>query len=111
MSGNYEDPWEQATQGPWTARMEKSQRPCHYCGRPAAMTEPDKPWKAHKACALDAPSTGPLGNWDGDDHRAVADGSPGCGEPLASHARSCAGTGAKLSCQLCPSSPTYWGGA
>lgn len=41
----FHDPWTEKLKGPWTARMEASQRPCRYCGKPAAMTE-------HKACAL-----------------------------------------------------------
>lgn len=108
MNGAYEDPWERTLSGPWTERMERSQGPCHYCSRPVAMKEPGKPWKAHKTCATGSISSGPLGDWDGEEHKPATGGSFGCGEPSATGALSCGGTGTKPSCQLCPQSPTYW---
>lgn len=108
MTGHYEDSWEAALNGPWTTAKESAQRPCHYCGTPAPMTEPGRRWKAHKTCAQGNPSTGPLGNWDGEEHKPATTGSFGCGDPSAIDAISCAGQGTKVSCQLCPNSPTYW---
>ena len=42
--------------------------------------------------------------------RTAGDFTLGCGQPPAGviNGRVCAGTGAQLSCQLCPSSPSYW---
>ncbi|RZU48864.1 hypothetical protein EV385_0593 [Krasilnikovia cinnamomea] len=42
--------------------------------------------------------------------RSAEDFTLGCGQPPAgvTNGRVCAGTGAELICQLCPSSPTYW---
>lgn len=108
MSGPYDDPWARTLSGPWTQRTERAQGPCHYCGQPAAMTEPGRSWKAHKVCAQDNRSAGPLGDWDGEEHKPATGGSFGCGDPSATDAISCGGLGTKLSCRLCPSSPTYW---
>jgi hypothetical protein len=108
MSEPLEDPWQTTLKGPWTSKTERGQEPCHYCRRPAAMREPGRPWKAHKVCAMNTPSAGPLGEWDGEEHKPATGGSFGCGTPSASNAISCGQTGAKASCQLCPRSPTYW---
>lgn len=108
MSKAYDDPWVKTLGGPWNAAKQNSQGPCRYCGRPAAMTEPGTAWKAHKACAQRSPSAGPLGDWDGEEHKLATGGSFGCGQASPVDAISCAGTGDKPSCQLCPESPTYW---
>lgn len=110
MSGTYEDSWAKTLGGPWTRAMERSQEPCHYgCGKPAAMREPGRPWKAHKVCAEDTQSTGPLGSWNGEEHKVAADGPIGCGTaPAGATGRWCAGHGDRPSCVLCPRSPSYW---
>lgn len=97
---------------PWVKAVSGKPGPCHYgCGQPAAMTEPGKPWKAHKVCAEGNPSTGPLGNYDGGDRESKLEAKPlGCGEPAKGQTsgRVCAGLGTTPSCQLCPSAPNYW---
>jgi hypothetical protein len=100
----YESPWVKAKTG-------KPER-CHYgCGKFATLTEPGKPWKAHKVCAEGTPSQGPLGSWDGEDRKVVDDPGPiGCGpkDGPRFRGRACAGLGTLSMCMLCPRSPTYW---
>jgi hypothetical protein len=111
MARSYDDPWTETLRGKWQEGMERGQQLCHYgCGRPAVMTEPGRPWKAHKVCAQGNPSTGPLDEWDGEEHKLATGGSFGCGDPSPTDAISCGRLGTKLSCQLCPNSPTYWKG-
>jgi hypothetical protein len=44
------------------------------------------------------------------DQRTADDHTLGCGQPPhgVTSGRVCAQLGTQLSCQLCPSSPTYW---
>jgi hypothetical protein len=90
--------------------MGKPER-CHYgCGMFATMTEPGKPWKAHKVCAEGDAGGEPLGAWDGEEHKVVSDGPIGCGGDDSPQVRGmqCAGAGSVLACVLCPQSPNYW---
>jgi hypothetical protein len=104
-----DDPWISTLNGPWSDRIERQQGPCRYCGKPAAMNEPGKPWKAHKVCALGQEPGEPLGRWVEQTGKAEAR-AIGCGTPAPGQisGRACAGEGTELSCQLCPDSPTYW---
>lgn len=99
----------------WTKAVSGTPAACHYrCGMLAPMTEPGKPWKAHKVCAeqhetgIDQTST--VTPWNGDDsHPKVDDVALGCGDVTTkTSGRVCTGAGTQLSCQLCPHSPTYW---
>lgn len=106
MPTEREDPWVRAKSG--------APGPCHYgCGMQATLTEPGKPWKAHKVCAQREEMGTYAGySWDGEDHKPTPDRPYGCGgdsAPIVS-GRRCAGAGTILACQLCPHSPTYWGG-
>lgn len=74
-----DDPWVKALSGPWTERIERGQKPCHYCREPAAMKEPTSGRPAHKACAERDTDSVPLGTWDGEDRKPVKDGPLGCG--------------------------------
>lgn len=86
---------------------------CHYgCGFPATMSEPGKPWKAHKVCAdraagVPEPQVTPIDV----DESSGARSEPrpiGCAQRPDPGGSWCAGTGSRLSCQICPRSPTYW---
>lgn len=109
MAEHYVGPWAKTMNGPWGEAKERSQRPCHYCGKPAAMTEPGKPWKAHKVCAEDDDSE-PLGAWDETEASHAEPRAIGCGVSADGQVsgRACGGKGTELSCGLCPKSPTYW---
>lgn len=105
MSKVYEDPWAGVPVG--------APGPCHYgCGKQATMSEPGKPWKAHKVCSGALTNTdAPVIGWDGEDRESKAEPKPlGCGTPTEGQTsgRVCAGTGATPSCRLCPRSPNYW---
>jgi hypothetical protein len=103
------------TMSDWSKAKTGKAEACHYrCGFPAPLTEPGRPWKAHKVCA-DKHETGEdqtsrVVPWDGnDDRKPVEDRALGCGVPTADPSvKVCAGTGTQLSCQLCPASPNYW---
>lgn len=76
------------------------------------MTEPGKPWKAHKVCAegdVGGAGSKPLGTFV-EDHEHAEDGPYGCGtsaDPVVM-GRVCGAAGEVLACQLCPRSPSYW---
>jgi len=112
VAEQFESPWAKTLNGPWTEAKERSQQPCRYCSRPASMTEPGRPWKAHKACAERQMGGQPLGSWDETEvgpgklePRALGCGTP---EPGRRSGRVCAGKGTEPSCRLCPLSPDYW---
>lgn len=99
----------------WSKAVSEKPAACHYrCGMLALLTEPGKPWKAHKVCAdkhqtgIDQTST--VTPWDGNDsHPKIDDVALGCGDvTIKPSGRVCAGTGTQLSCRLCPDSPNYW---
>lgn len=100
-------------ESPWTKAKEGKPEACHYrCGQPATLTEPGRPWKAHKVCAEGQAGGRPLGSWD---ETEVGPGkleprALGCGasSPGQTSGRACGGKGTELACQLCPDSPTYW---
>lgn len=100
---SFVSPWERAKTG-------KPER-CHYgCGKLATLTEPGKPWKAHKVCAEGDAVGEAIGSWDGIEHKVIEDGPLGCGDAGAPivRGRRCGGAGDVLTCQLCPESPSYW---
>jgi hypothetical protein len=119
VSSHFEDPWVDTLKGPWRESMLKAARPCHYgCGHLAPMTEPGRTWKAHKVCAqiaagIEQAVIVPLSeDPEGDRKPLPADGVMGCGTPAPGQTdgMACGGIGGKPSCQLCPSSPTFWRG-
>jgi hypothetical protein len=97
----------------WSEAVSGKPGPCHYgCGKLADLTEPGRPWKAHKVCAdgdVGAAGSVPLGTWVENDAHAEG-GTYGCGTSVDAvlRGRVCAGNGGQLTCQLCPQSPTYW---
>jgi hypothetical protein len=113
MTERYEDPWSKSLPyGAWRPAYDVEAEPCHYgCGKPATLVEPGRRWKAHKTCAQQNPSEGPLGTWKDEPHPSAGD-SPvtvGCGTaPRGASGRWCGGRGDRPSCMLCPQSPSYW---
>lgn len=101
----------------WTkARRSSRPGPCLYrCGKTAWLIPPGGNQVAHKVCADAAAGIESREVAPGGGEYEASKAEPralGCGTPAPGQTsgRVCAGTGAELSCQLCPSSPTYWGG-
>lgn len=97
----------------WTKAARGKPGACHYgCGKPAGLSEPGKPWKAHKVCAegdVGAARSVPLGTWV-ENHDQPGESRHGCGVPgdPVLRGRVCGSVGGLLTCQLCPRSPSYW---